>query len=49
MAKRGMLDSPAVRPPTPAIDDLSVAELNDIISAMSPFIEAEIGGSAVVA
>ena len=49
MAKRGMLGSPAVRPPSPAIDDLGVAELDDIISAMSPFIESEIGSAAVAA
>lgn len=49
MTKRGMLDSPAVRPPTPVIDDLSVAELDDIIGALSPFIETEIGGAAVSA
>lgn len=49
MAKRGILNSPAVRPPTPAIDDLGVAELDDIMSAMSSFIEGEIGSTAVAA
>ena len=49
MAKRGMLESPSVRPPTPAIDDLSIAELDDIMGAMSSFIESEIGGAAVAA
>ncbi|MYF79552.1 MAG: dihydrodipicolinate synthase family protein [Chloroflexi bacterium] len=49
MANRGMLDSPAVRPPTPAIDALSVAELDDIMGAMSSFIAREIGGAAVAA
>ena len=42
MARRGLLASPAVRPPTPAIDDLGEAELDDILSAMAPFINAEI-------
>ena len=49
MAKRGMLESPAVRPPTPAIDALGVAELDDILGAMSRFIQSEIGGDAVAA
>ncbi len=42
MTRRGMLDSPAVRPPSPAIDDLGEAELDDILRAMASFIESEI-------
>ena len=49
MAKRGMIESPDVRPPTPKIDDLGIAELDDIINAMSSFIESEIGGAAIAA
>ena len=43
MARRGLLDSPAVRPPTPAIDALGEDELGDILNAMDPFIQDEIG------
>lgn len=42
MTKRGMLDSPAVRPPTPKIDELGIQELEDILNAMQPFIESQI-------
>ena len=45
MARRGLLESPAVRPPTPAIDDLGEAELDDILSAMAMFIEDELRGA----
>ena len=49
MAMRGLLDSPAVRPPSPAIDEIGVEELQDIMNAMSPVIESEIGESSVAA
>ena len=49
MTRRGMLDSPAVRPPSPEIDDLGAAELDDILRAMSSFIESEIGQESVAA
>ncbi len=49
MARRGLLDSPSVRPPTPAIDDLGEAELDDILSAMAMFIEAELQGASAAA
>ncbi len=49
MAKRGLLDSPAIRPPSPAIDELGVAELDDILQAMSTFIESEIQQQSVAA
>lgn len=49
MARRGLLASPAVRPPTPAIDDLGEAELDDILSAMAPFINAELGPESAAA
>lgn len=42
MTKRGLLDSPAVRPPSPAIDSHGVEELEDILEAMAPFIETEL-------
>ena len=47
MARRGMLVSPTVRPPTPEIDHLGAAELDDILNAMASFIEAEIKNEAV--
>ena len=49
MAKRGMLDSPAVRPPSPAIDAIGVDELEDILNAMSPFIESELAETSAAA
>ncbi len=49
MAKRGLLDSAAVRPPTPAIDGLGVAELDDILGGMSAFIKSETERSSVAA
>ncbi len=49
MARRGMLDSPAARPPTPVIDDLGIAELDDILRAMAPFIESEIAETTISA
>ncbi len=42
MARRGMLDSPAVRPPTPSIDVLGLEELDDIMDAMSSAIASDI-------
>ena len=42
MTKRGMLDSPAVRSPTPKIDKLGIQELDDILNAMEPFIQSQI-------
>ena len=42
MARRGLIELPAVRPPTPAIDDLGEAELDDILRAMATFINAEL-------
>ena len=42
MARRGLLASPAIRPPTPAIDALGEAELDDILNAMAMFIDAEL-------
>ena len=47
MARRGMLVSPTVRPPTPEIDHLGATELDDILNAMASFIEAEIKNEAV--
>ena len=47
MARRGMLDSPAVRPPTPAIDALGEAELDDILDAMAMFIQTETARTSV--
>jgi 4-hydroxy-tetrahydrodipicolinate synthase len=34
MTRRGLLDSPNVRPPTPAIDSESVKELDDLMGAL---------------
>ena len=49
MHKRGMLDSPAIRPPSPAIDALGGDELDDILKAMAPFIESELGDAVIAA
>ena len=49
MARRGLIDSAAVRPPTPAIDDLGEAELDDILNAMSDFIRSETEDTSVAA
>jgi 4-hydroxy-tetrahydrodipicolinate synthase len=49
MNRRGMLDSPAVRPPSPAIDALGIAELDDILNAMASFIDSEIEEESVAA
>ncbi len=42
MTRRGLLDSPAVRPPTPSIDASGIAELEDILAAMQPIICSDI-------
>ena len=49
MTKRGILDSPAVRPPSPAIDAHGVDELEDILEAMAPFIESELAATYAAA
>ena len=47
MTKRGLLASPAVRPPTPSIDALGIEELEDILSAMGPIIDSDISEPAL--
>ena len=49
MARRGLLDSAAVRPPTPAIDALGEEELDDILDAMAIFIGSEIEADSAAA
>ena len=39
LARRGLLTSPAVRPPTPGIDQAMQEELEDILKALAPLIE----------